>query len=963
MDPQAGARVSHYQLVRKLGSGGMGDVYLADDLDLGRAVAIKFLNAPTDARARQRLLNEARAAAALDHPVICGVHEVGSDPLRGDFIVMQYVEGETLAAAVNRGPMAREQALAIAADIADALAAAHQHGVVHRDLKPQNIVLQPSGRAKLLDFGIAKRTTSDHEAAEAATVTPLTRPHSMIGTPSYMSPEQVKGEAADARSDLFALGCVMYECITGRRAFGGATEGEVFGRILHAEPPPMSTVTRVDPDLDALVARLLRKSAAERFQSASEVVGAIRTLRGLTSRERSGSWPGSMVPKPAPRSYFLVAGVALVVVAAIALWWRSGALPAPPAEARAWYDRGVEALRDGAYATARTSFQQAVDLFQDYAFAYSRLAEACAELDDEDGANDALHRAAAFGNRWRVPREERLRLDAVRWTVLRDYPQAIDTYDSLLVERPNDAGLWVDAGRAEEARGHNDRALAKYAKAVQIDSQYAAAHMRLGSAQGRAGRNDEALASLNHSIRLYRDAGRIEGEAEAYIRKGERLSTLGQNVDARESLRRAIAITADERYLAKRLRARFLLARLDVIEGRAAEGQADAEEAVDAAIKAGLHRDAASGLIELANARARLGAYDHADADLVRAMEFAGRKGARVTEMRARLQQGYLRVQQKRPEEGVALVEVAYKFASEGRHRSLLTQTRSVLSRIYDALFRYEEALRVAKEGLALAEADENPSLIGESCENTAGILHMTGRLPEALVDFTRASKIHRERQLHGALQYDLGNLAELFLRLNRPRDAQPLLDELSELIRTNPAYKPQADRLARLRVFEAIVAGRLDEAEKRAAALADDRNQAPGATAIYGRVMREYVRAKSGRSREATAGIAPWAARDSLPSFEELPFWVAKILLARNAPAPALAVVEEAMRSPAVEQNPELRWRLAVLASRAIRAGASSTTGRDYRALAEEDRKRLNAAWGGDATTYFARADLADLQ
>jgi serine/threonine protein kinase len=286
MDPQAGARVSHYQLVRKLGSGGMGDVYLADDLDLGRAVAIKFLNAPTDARARQRLLNEARAAAALDHPVICGVHEVGSDPLRGDFIVMQYVEGETLAAAVNRGPMAREQALAIAADIADALAAAHQHGVVHRDLKPQNIVLQPSGRAKLLDFGIAKRTTSDHEAAEAATVTPLTRPHSMIGTPSYMSPEQVKGEAADARSDLFALGCVMYECITGRRAFGGATEGEVFGRILHAEPPPMSTVTRVDPDLDALVARLLRKSAAERFQSASEVVGAIRTLRGLTSRER-----------------------------------------------------------------------------------------------------------------------------------------------------------------------------------------------------------------------------------------------------------------------------------------------------------------------------------------------------------------------------------------------------------------------------------------------------------------------------------------------------------------------------------------------------------------------------------------------------------------------------------------------------------------------------------------------------
>ena len=291
MDPHTGARVSHYQLIRKLGSGGMGDVYLADDLHLGRAVAIKFLNAPTDARARQRLMNEARAAASLDHPVICGVHEVGSDPLRGDFIVMQYVEGETLASTISRGPLPREQALAIAADIADALAAAHQHGIIHRDLKPQNIVLQPSGRAKLLDFGIAKRLTSEHAAAEATTGTPLTRPHAMIGTPSYMAPEQVKGEATDARSDLFALGCVLYECVTGRRAFSGGTSGEVFGQILHAEPPSMSAVTpHVDPDLDALVVRLLRKAPAERFQSASEVVGAIRTLRGLTTRDRSGGW-------------------------------------------------------------------------------------------------------------------------------------------------------------------------------------------------------------------------------------------------------------------------------------------------------------------------------------------------------------------------------------------------------------------------------------------------------------------------------------------------------------------------------------------------------------------------------------------------------------------------------------------------------------------------------------------------
>jgi serine/threonine protein kinase len=240
--PDAGSRVSHYELVRKLGEGGMGEVFLAEDLQLNRPVAIKFLSAPRDERNRHRLLKEARSAAALDHPFICAVHEVGHDDALGDYIVMQYVDGETLAERLTRGRLTPNEALALGSDIAEALAAAHRHGIVHRDLKPHNIVIAPDGRPRLLDFGISKRVVTSHEAAEAPTEIQLTQANAVVGTPGYMAPEQIQGQPADYRSDLFALGCVLHECLTGRRAFVGTTSGEVFGQVLHVDPPMVSSI-------------------------------------------------------------------------------------------------------------------------------------------------------------------------------------------------------------------------------------------------------------------------------------------------------------------------------------------------------------------------------------------------------------------------------------------------------------------------------------------------------------------------------------------------------------------------------------------------------------------------------------------------------------------------------------------------------------------------------------------------
>jgi predicted Ser/Thr protein kinase len=292
-----GAELGHYRIVRLLGRGGMGDVYLARDLTLERDVAIKVLSAgrsdPDDAR--KRLLREGKAVAALDHPSICAIYEVGEAPDGSAFIVMQYVEGETLAATLLRGPMPVRDALVLGAQITEGLSAAHRRGIVHRDLKPQNIIVTSSGGLKLLDFGLAKVVLPSALSSDASTQSMETVAGIVKGTPAYMAPEQIQQRTIDGRCDLFALGAVLFECLTGHRAFDGANALEIFGQILHVHPPPVSRLRAgLDERHDALCRRLLAKDPAERFQSADEVTGALRLL---TSGSAGDALPGI---EPAP---------------------------------------------------------------------------------------------------------------------------------------------------------------------------------------------------------------------------------------------------------------------------------------------------------------------------------------------------------------------------------------------------------------------------------------------------------------------------------------------------------------------------------------------------------------------------------------------------------------------------------------------------------------------------------------
>ncbi|HZI66856.1 MAG TPA: serine/threonine-protein kinase, partial [Thermoanaerobaculia bacterium] len=333
----AGARLGPYEIVSPLGAGGMGEVYLAKDSRLDRTVAVKVLASHLSAspEVRQRFEREAKTISQLSHPHICALHDVGREG-ETEYLVMEYLEGETLADRLAKGPLPLEQTLRFGVQIADALDRAHRQGIVHRDLKPGNVMLTKSG-VKLLDFGLAKfRAATPGSVFSGLSVLPtqadasLTAQGTILGTFQYMAPEQLEGRDADARSDIFSFGAVLYEMATGKKPFLGKSQASLIAAILDATPPPVSSISPMTPPaLDRVVKTCLEKDPDDRFQTAHD---ARLQLEWIAEGGSQAGLPTPVVArrKSRERLGWIAAAVLALAAAGLGVAYLRRGSPSPP---------------------------------------------------------------------------------------------------------------------------------------------------------------------------------------------------------------------------------------------------------------------------------------------------------------------------------------------------------------------------------------------------------------------------------------------------------------------------------------------------------------------------------------------------------------------------------------------------------------------------------------------------------
>jgi tetratricopeptide (TPR) repeat protein len=967
MDPVlAGARLSHYQIERLLGAGGMGSVYLARDTALDRPVAIKLItpDRSTDESARRRLVREARAAAALDHPNICTVYEVIDDPAGPACIVMQYVEGETLATTLRRGPLEPRHALSLASDLASALAVAHRRGIVHRDLKPQNVIVTPDRHAKLLDFGIARYPDPAADSGSATTDSHLTAGGAVPGTPAYMSPEQVLGTPVDGRSDLFSLGVVLYECLTGRPAFKGANSFELASEIITHDPPAVSSLrTELSEAHDELCRRLLAKDKGDRFQSADELLGALRVL--LPDTSRSGSTAIHVDPRPQQRTSVVVAAAGIALLAAlvgVAWWWMNRPIAYTlDAQTERYYRQGVDAIRDGTPHMARLALTRAIQLSPEFPSSYIRLAEAETELDEPESAQQQLLRVTQLvPNESRLSTEDRTRVAGVRGLMLRDIDAAVRSYLHLARRDNVDAGAWLDVGRVQEAAARDDDALASYDRALQIDPRFAAAHLRRGTILGREGRGEEAMAAFTEAERLYHSVGNVEGQVETLLRRASFLSGRLQLSDAGKAAERARVLAESLQSQAQHTRAVLLLATIMADEGHWTDAQTMAQSAVDGALRGELEAVAAEGLVDLANVLLLRGRVEEADLHLGRAIQLAEQRGVRRIAERARLQRAYIRITTGRADDAIALARAAHEYFASNRYRRYEVTALSVLARAHDSLGELAEAEALARQALEIAEEIKDRGQVLEALENLAGVANARGALPEALSLRQRSLELRETQNDQSVLPYDLTNTADLLIRLGRHADAMPLLDRVDAGAADGvDAYRSRLRRAMALRSMSAAIQHRAADARSYAGrARGDDKVDS---TSLLADALSTYASSIDG-ARASNRGTEAGGSIDS-PTGRETRYWDLLARLHAGDLGAALRIAETTLGAAGAAVSPEFEWRVSAIGAAA--AGQLKDRAREtaLRARASTAFATLRNGWTTDFVMYESRPDLVNLR
>jgi serine/threonine protein kinase len=745
-----GQTFSHYKIVGELGKGGMGEVYLAEDLHLGRRVALKFPKLGGQAH-EQRFLAEARSVSKLVHSNIAQVFDYGHTPDGHPFLVMEFIDGENLQRVLSEsGPLEPVRGVEITSALLSALEEAHRKQVIHRDVKPSNVMITTNGAVKVLDFGLAKQlperlATTAHassgELPETQTMG-MTMPGIVLGTPRYMSPEQARGAAVDARTDIYSVGLVLYECLTGRPAFSATTQGEMLDLVANHTPVyPSSLRPEVPTGLDCIVMKAIEKDPTRRFQSAAEMQNELRSVSDTLLAVRLGesSWIGRVGAILTRQPLFTAFLAALLLIAPVLGILSRNHKPSP--DALRWYSEGLTAIRDGTYYRASKALERSVALDGRFALAHARLAEAWSKLEYSGRAKDEMLRARAeYRTGWFSTSESRL-MDAISDTLTRDFQRAITRYQEIAAHAAANekAQAEVDLGRAYEDNEQIPQALEHYREAIRLDPEYATPFLRSGVLYGKLQRLKDAEDGFARAELLHRAANNLEGYTEVLFQRGY-LASKNRKLDvARGLFEQALQISQSTGNEFQQIAATLELATVAQHSGKLPEAEEKAREGIESARRRGIALLENRGLVNLGNAFLNSGNYPAAEARYREAWESARRAAMPRLEARASFSLGSVHLQQSKVKDALSEAQAALAFFQPAGY---LLETRLIellMARAHRLLGELDLAIQSFDTALQMAEASKDIALMETAQSGRAGVLADKEALPECIAAYEKA--------------------------------------------------------------------------------------------------------------------------------------------------------------------------------------------------------------------------------
>lgn len=988
-----GETISHYRIVEKLGEGGMGVVYVAEDTVLGRQVAVKMLStgrSPGDQHFRSRFLREARAISKLSHPHIANIYDYGETKDGEPYIVMELVNGSTLGDLMLKEKLTIPRAVGIIRQVAEGLAEAHRHGIVHRDIKPSNIAINERGNVKVLDFGLAKEIETAPSDPEAQTrLHTQTREGVVVGTPTYLSPEQALGIEVDARSDVFSLGGLLYECIAGKPAFTGKTAVEICAKVVRDDPPPPSQFNPdVSRELDQIALKALAKKPEERYQTAEAMIEALESTQnqlngsGQTVTRLMASVPATqpssalatlsdIFKRPRLSVGYVTIAVAIVAVIAFIGWRVTRAKPHQPlAEAQKWHDVGTTYLREGAYFKAIKPLEQAITLDDQFALAHARLAEAWTELDYTERAQLELLRVDGLvPDRSILEQVDRLYLDATRATITRDFAGAIAANEEIVRLKPNDAQAYLDLGRTFEKNDEIDKAIENFNAAVTHDSQYAAAYLRLGILYGRKEDLVKATTAFERADALFQTLGDFEGRAEVLYQRGTVLTKIGKLDEAEAQLQKTLDLSRTSNNQYQQIRAMLQLSTVLQTRGKTAEAKQTAVDAVKLAEGAGIENLATQGLIDLGNAYLVRREYAEAEQVLLQALGFARRNKGRRNEAMALLILAKLLIQQEiRTDEAIGYLEQALQYFQQGGFSKEVSL--AILLRGRARLFKgdYQGALQDFQQQLQFAQKTNNQAQLASTYLLIGNLYKDLEQYPDALKNFAQSYDVYKTQNTPVVMGYLIVDQSEMLAHLGRADEARALLAQLPP-ITDRLDSKFQQTILARMALAESQIALREERfpvAKDKAARALTLSGSTTSHTGVEAAFLLALVQTRSGakadglKSMQAVVESAKQVHDEHLLSLTMLGH--AEALLASGDAKASLQLARDVQQRFARASQSESEWQAWFLIAQASAKQNDGAGARDAAQHALQVLTTLEQKWGAEAFRGYAeRPDVKE--